>query len=325
MRSPSSPSPSLRRLLPISVLLLPCAALALDDRPATLAAAGGNPLALSATAFLSWYWTLLLVLTGIAVTVRLLNGHAKAPVRSSAGVAEDPYLVAFLAGGAQRVLEAVMTSLVQQGALRVNTATRELIAELRLPPERPQIERHARNLLMGTRKVEHGGRFRSWLERELKTSLTPMRQRLLQAGLLAQPALQVWAVIPLRLGFGALLGIGAIRLVAGIAAGRPVGFLVLSMILTGGLAWWSLRGLGKERATAHGARVLEQSRSQLGRRGEDRLWMVALLGRAGYGLGPMADLDHVMRPPSNSSSGDGGGGGGGDGGGGGCGGGGCGG
>ncbi|MBK1724650.1 TIGR04222 domain-containing membrane protein, partial [Thiocystis violacea] len=108
-------------------------------------------------------------------------------------------------------------------------------------------------------------------------------------------------MLPLTIGFSALFGVGVIRLIAGVLVGRPVGFLVISLALTALLAGWLLRGLGRERATAHGKRLLEAGRSQLGRGGDDRLWMVALLGLAGYGMGPLVDLHHVMHVAANDS------------------------
>jgi len=62
-------------LLQLGVLLVPAVALCADDRPATLAAAGGNPLALNAWAFLGWYWKMLLLLAAIALVLRLFGGR----------------------------------------------------------------------------------------------------------------------------------------------------------------------------------------------------------------------------------------------------------
>ena len=108
-----------------------------------------------------------------------------------------------------------------------------------------------------------------------------IRDRVLSEGLLARPPLQAIAAKPLMFAYAALLGVGLIRLVKGIAAGRPVGLLVVSMLLTGAVAWWLLRGMGNEGPTAEGKRVLRDCRSRLGRHGDDPLWMVSLLGRAG--------------------------------------------
>jgi len=285
----------------LAVSLAPCIALTADDRPATLAQAGGNPLALSAMAFLGWYWKLLLVLAGVAVFLRLFGGGLHARTRLPETLTEDPYAMAYLAGGQQRVLDTAMASLVEQGALRVNAVTRELIAEGAPSKDRPHIEQLARGLLGGARRVEDAGRFRRWLQRELDTPLASMRERLLRAGLLARPPLQAKAVMPLRLAFIALLGVGLIRLILGVGAGRPVGFLAISMLLTGLLAWWLLRGMGGERATERGRQLLDERKSRLGRGGDDGIWMVALLGLAGYGIGPIADLHHVIQVPEGGS------------------------
>ncbi|MCG6861789.1 MAG: TIGR04222 domain-containing membrane protein [Chromatiaceae bacterium] len=282
-------------------LLVSCTPLATDDRPRTLAKANGNPLALNAVGFLDWYWTMLLVLVGVAAFLRLFVTGLRARAPPTARFGEDLYVMAYLAGGPQRVLELALASLVEQGALRVNAVTRELIAEQPPSEGRPQIERRVRGLLGGERHVADAARFRRWLEHELRTSLIAMRDRLLNVGLLARPALQAKAVNPLRFGFFALLGIGVIRLIAGVADGRPVGFLAISMVLTGIVAWRLLRGMGRERPTTQGTRLLEARRSELGRGGDDKLWMVALLGLAGYGMGPMADLHHVMRVSAGAS------------------------
>ena len=289
-------------LVVLSTGAMPCSVLASDDRPATLAAAGGNPLALNAMAFLGWYWEWLLILSVLAIAVRLLGWRMNTTAGSpSTGVAEDPYLMAYLSGGPQRVIDTLMASLVQQGALRVNAVTRELIAEQAVSEDRPKIERYARNLLCGSHQITSAADFRRWLQRELQATLKIQHQRLRQTGLLGLPSLQAKAVLPLTLGFAALLGIGAIRLVAGILAGRPIGFLLVSLALTVLLAWWLLRGLGRERASARGKRLLEQSRSQLGQRDDDRIWMVALLGLDGYGMSAMVDLHHVLQVDTNDA------------------------
>ncbi|WP_200334413.1 hypothetical protein [Thiocystis violacea] len=82
MRRLYSIQPQRSSLAALSTLLVPGAVLGFDDRPATLAAAGGNPLALNAMAFLGWYWTVLLVLVAVAAAVRcacLAGGSARRP------------------------------------------------------------------------------------------------------------------------------------------------------------------------------------------------------------------------------------------------------
>lgn len=96
------------------------------------------------------------------------------------------------------------------------------------------------------------------MEAALRFSL---RQGLLRAGLIARPTIQVWAVKPLVFGFVVLFGIGVIRLAKGVAAGRPVGFLIASMLVTCVAGWWLLRGVGRERATAQGKRLLNNCKS----------------------------------------------------------------
>lgn len=331
IRSIPRPCYRLQRVIGLVAPMLSCASLVADDRPATLAEAGGNPLALNAMAFLGWYWMMLLVLAGVAALLRLFRGSLSVGARPSTGLAEDPYAMAYLAGGPQRVVDAAIASLVQQGALRVNAVTRELISERESLQGQPKIERQVRGLLRGSHRITDAARFRRRLQRELHLSLASLRDRLLHAGLLARPTLQAKAVTPLTICFAVLLGVGAIRLITGVAAGRPVGFLVVSMIVTGIAAWWLLRGMGLERATVQGKRLLKEGKSRLGRGGDDKLWMVALLGLAGYGMGPMSDLHHVMQLSTGSSLFERGGGGKGDssggsscsGGGSGCGGGGC--
>ena len=317
-------------------VLPPLTSLAADDRPDTLAAAGGNPLALNAMAFLAFFWKLFFVLALITLVVRLFRGLPKKRSGSIAELGEDPYLMAYLAGGPRRVVGTALASLVHQGALRVNAVTRELIPEETLPANRPKIERDVRALFRTTRHVSDKARFQRWMQGELGFALTLMHKRLQQAGLLGRPPVQVLALIPLWIGFALLFGIGAIRLINGIGAGRPVGFLVISMVVTGLSAYGLLRGLGKERATPNGERLLQECKSRLGRGGDDRLWTVSLLGLTDFGSGQMADLGYVVQelPPGNlfggssqksgsgNSSGNGGCGGAGCGGGG-CGGGGC--
>ncbi len=286
-------------------LLLPAPSLAVagrrwpslagDDRPGSLAEAGGNPLALSAQAFLEWYWLVFFILAAIAGFVRLF-GKARLTAPGQPGeIASDPYLMAYLAGGKDRVVATVLASLVQQGALRVNPITRELIAESDVPEDRPKIELRARGLFLGSRPVTDKARFQRWMQRELALSLKLIQERLRRFGLLARPRLQAMAVTPLTVVFVLLHGVGLVRTLAGIGAGRPVGFLLISMVATLLAAWWLLRGMGTERPTPEGYGLLKESRARLGQGDDDRLWTVSLLGLSGYGMGAMADLHFVTQ------------------------------
>lgn len=284
----------------LPLVLWPLIALAADNRPDTLAAAGGNPLALNAFAFLWWYWKLFLILALVAVVVRFIGWMPANGGGDTGKFGDDPYLIAYVAGGPNRVVETVLASLVQQGALRVNPVSKELIAEEELPPERPKIERITRALLAGTHQVERKAQFQRWVQQALRPTLTVMQKRLLRAGLISRPVIQAWTRIPLVLGFVGLLGTGVMRLIIGVSQDRPVGFLVASMVLTGFLGYRLLRGMAKESATSEGRRLLKDRGLRLERGGDDRVWKVSLFGLSGFGLGPMADLGYLVQQPPSS-------------------------
>lgn len=283
------------RLLWALLLLQPMAALAADDRPDNLVAAGGNPLELSAMAFLGWYWQMFALLALLAVAVRLVRWAPGDPTGYGARLGNDPYLMAYLAGGPQRVVGAALASLVHQGALRVNAVTKELIAEAELPMGRPQIERDVRAQLSGTQRVSDKAEFQRRMQAALADSLSSMQERLQRAGLLARPLLQRWLLTPVRIGFGLLLLVGVVRMILGIAADRPVGFLLISMVVIGLAALWLLRGIGGERATPAGERLLKECRSNLREGDDQRLWMVSLLGLSSLGMGPLGDLEFLIQ------------------------------
>jgi len=78
-------------------------------------------------------------------------------------------------------------------------------------------------LLEGSHRVSDAVRFRRWLQHVRRPWLAPTRESLLHAGLLARLPLQTMALMSLTLAFVVPLGIGAIRMVAGVAAWRAVG------------------------------------------------------------------------------------------------------
>lgn len=294
----------LRPLALFALLSRPTTLIAMvDDRPTTLAAAGGNPLELSAGAFLSWYWTLFFVLVAMSLVLRVLRvlpGTRHSSVAPSSRIQQDAYAVAYLAGGHGRVIETALASLVDHGALRVNAVTRDLITEQAPALDRPKIERRIWELIGSSRHVGDPARFRDEMRMRNQSSLALISDRLRHEGLLGKSSWRPKVAKLLTWGCVGLIGIGVVRMFAGMAKGRPVGFLVISLVITIVLGWLLLRRFDRERVTDKAVQLLADcKKTRLGRGGDNTvLWNVALLGIADQGIGPLADLEHVVREPS---------------------------
>ncbi|WEJ99781.1 MAG: TIGR04222 domain-containing membrane protein [Candidatus Sphingomonas phytovorans] len=266
-----------------------------------------GPFDLTGRPFLELYG-LFLVLTIIAgfVIPRWLR-----PEGRSGRVAETGQL-AYLAGGAARFADAVVMRLLAVRALVMidkkgfHAAVRN---EGRTPAERSVLA------LPGELR---------WplIERALKPYSSPVRSKLVAAGLMMDDGLTLqmrfWQTLPYFL----LLLFGGTKLLIGIERGRPVGYLTLLLILTAIFAL--IRWIAVDRRTQGGHAALKRARMDA-----DRLrraptttetdLAVALFGTSvlvGSGWSDFHTLRTASSGDSGSGSGDGGGGGG-------CGGGGC--
>jgi uncharacterized protein (TIGR04222 family) len=287
---------------------------------------------MSGPQFLAVYQLVLVMAVAYAAVSRWLvhrNGSADRVGRAPLGVPE----LAYLAGGPRRVVETAIAALVDSGALR--PARRGTVRAVHpagtvADPVQAAVLRAAEQGATTVPRLVDAVRTRSVLE--------PVRAKLVADGLLVEPSV---ARARLRLAVAPLVmlfAVGLTRCVNGVLLHRPVGWLVLHLVVTAVLV--ALFRWHRDRLrTLRGQRALHDARR--GQEADDApatvggmplaVGLVALGGLAAF---PDDDLRAALRPRPSSSFGGGDGGAGfascgsgssscGGGGGGGCGGGGC--
>ncbi|WP_206788844.1 TIGR04222 domain-containing membrane protein [Amycolatopsis sp. MtRt-6] len=253
---------------------------------------------------------LYIALLGAALLVRVIvsgvvTRRAMRVGAASPGPPPTVYQLAFLAGGPDRAVDAAIAALVERGQLRVNSYQQVSQAGTRPaePLERAVFEA-AR--LKTTATLRAIGR-RSAAMRALEEGLD-------RRGLLVSAAAKRQArTFGLLLQLG-VLAFGVVRLVNGIALGRPVGILVFLVLVAAVLAVVAAvrrAKTGARQPSAAGYRVLGQVRAAAS--GPVPAGMLAggvLLGGAaaavalgGWAMYPDEELSAALAPPMTSSGG----------------------
>lgn len=177
-----------------------------------------------------WFLFLYAVLAVAVVVVvtRVRGALADVPARPVGGLGHRPYDVAHLNGGADLALTAALSAMHRSGTIAV--ASRGTVAAAARPDSRAdELERavhHAAVTPLPRRDLAQVGAVDSALHR--------IESRLVGAGLLVDEQRRTriraasWPTF-------ALAGLGAARLVAGVAGGRPVGFLVVLVLVVVGI------------------------------------------------------------------------------------------
>lgn len=267
-----------------------------------------GPLDLPGGPFLQLYGILLaMTLVAGLIIPRWLRPEGRTPRNT------DTDELAYLAGGSARYGDAVVSRMLAKRLLVIDTGDRFQAAKV--PGETP-VERNVMAL-------SQPARWRA-IEHVVARHADGVRARLVDNDLLmdAATALQMrfWQTLPYFL----LIGLGIAKLIVGEARHRPVGFLVMLLVLTAVLAVFRFAVV--DRRTRAGIEVLDTARQRADRirrapASDETDLAVALFGTAVL-AGSGWEGFHRMR--TASSGGDSGSSGGGDGGGSsGCGGGGC--
>jgi uncharacterized protein (TIGR04222 family) len=181
-----------------------------------------NPFDLRGPEFLLFYFFFSLVVILAIVILRRRAESGDAP-KIDLG---DPYLIAYLRGGENEALRVAVISLVDRGLLlmneqrlrRANHVTNDMAPH---PLEYEVLKKFG---VQG----EAGAIFK---DDRLKATFQPYRQKLEFAGLLPDAAARQSRWIRFLLAFMALCGVGAIKIEIGLSLGRPVGFLIVMMIV----------------------------------------------------------------------------------------------
>jgi len=206
------------------------------------------------------------ILLGIAIIAGLIIPHWLRP-DGYAGRVTDPDELAYLAGGEARFADAVVARLLAARSL-VMIGKKGFHAQMR-DAGRTAAERSVLAL---------PGEL-SWpkIVRTLQPEAEPIGRRLVADGLMMDAGLirqmRFWQTLPYFL----LFGFGMIKLMIGEARHRPVGFLVLFLLVTAILA--AIRWFAVERRTRGGLAALDDARS-----GAERLRLAPTAPEAGLAV-----------------------------------------
>lgn len=242
---------------------------------------------LSGPDFLLLYGVALVVVVAFAVYLRWA---VRRPRLAEPGPVADANLVAYLAGGEERVVETALARLVEQGAVRVTrkgmvTRTTDTVAD---PLDQAVL-------------TALGGRTREVADLVRRavgaTQVTGVATSAAARGLAISPARSSRARRGGVLAMTLLLVVGVVRLVTGIAGGYPVGHLVIELLVTGVVLVVLLTtGRGVDLSTVHRAGVLKAAREAT-----DTANRVAVGGLGAYPDTAVATaLLSTRRPPGTS-------------------------
>ncbi|MFD9704225.1 TIGR04222 domain-containing membrane protein [Lentzea sp. NPDC059081] len=215
-----------------------------------------KPWGLSGPEFLQLYWIglALAVLVAIVVRVRARAGRGEQPVRSL-----DMDELAFLAGGARRVVETSLARLLTAGEIR--TSRRGAVQATSTTSSRNAVDRavisdcqrysnRTVNLMIPAVSQDE--------------AVTSIGRRLEAMGLVISAEAAKSARRKGSIALWVLVAIGVVRWVNGIAISAPVGWLTLQLVLTGLLIVVLTRG-GKHVRTGKGSRALDEARTSRSR------------------------------------------------------------
>lgn len=288
----------------------------------------------SGPAFLFAYVLAMFGALFLSAPARRLCRLGRRAAGASAPLASSPYELACLAGGKERAIQAALVSLTQRGALKAAADGSGFEVADQLPRGAHALEAEL------YREIESGRGGATQLMHTGLRALPPLQARLEQSGLVhpSSPAdVRCWrwaGCLPLL----AVMSLGILRAVVGVSRDRPIGFLVILLVIslvivlvklavTPGL---TVRGQAhlqemRRRNAALGTTAMQRA-TQLS--AADLTLGVALFGAAALGAESLAWMKPLLFPTPQGGGGDGGSGssssdGGGSSCGGGCGGGGC--
>lgn len=225
---------------------------------------------ISGTVFLLLYGVVLAALTVFAVVVRR---RVLAPPRFEPVPATDLPALAFLASGAQRLVELSVARLITAGAARVNREG--MITALAVSPDDPLDAAVLR--AMGNRPRHRYDQTYAVLKNdEVRGHVESVERSLAEGGHLITAAVVRTTRRTMVLGLWLLVAVGVARWCHGLAADRPIGFLTVELVATG-VAIQALRVLAFPTRTEHGDRTLADART-----GATGMALVALRGLSEY-------------------------------------------
>jgi uncharacterized protein (TIGR04222 family) len=187
-----------------------------------------EPWGLSGSQFLVVYGLLFAMCVGYVLAARRA-ATAEAERQAAAERPLDPYEAAYLAGGAQRVVDTAVMSLASAGRVRVSRdGTLDVVTE----ESDHEVEAAVAASIAAHPRCRIG-QVRERVQPDRR--VVAVRDRLRDAGLLTGPETRRAMRRPVWV-FAGLAALGLARLAEGLGRGRPVGFLILALLVTGAAA-----------------------------------------------------------------------------------------
>jgi uncharacterized protein (TIGR04222 family) len=259
---------------------------------------------LTGPAFLGVYVPMLAVAGLLALFVRsVLRPPSSSKIPTPQLTAAE---TAYLAGGSRQALAAVVTSLVQRKVVAVDASTRSIQVVGALPGTDNTIERQLLSIIgKNPRTVDS-------LESNAEGLFDSLRRRLSDRGLLVPDDKRWIPQLGVFLIAGPVLALGVAKLFIGVARGRPVGILIL-LLLIGAVATFKLLSDLPERSVVGDAALRALRRRNAGLEvasstrpervsPEDLALAVALFGPAVMSVGVMGDVARVLQPQPRVAS-----------------------
>jgi uncharacterized protein (TIGR04222 family) len=285
--------PGWRRLAPVPLLaaLAGCAAL-IDS---------SSPGAIQGPAFLELY---IPILAAGLIVMALVQRQVRGPFGRLEVTPADlgPYELAYLTGGGERVLQAAVLRLNQAGVLEISSRGMAQPTEIPLPDDAAPVE---------TAVMQVAGRRRLKSAADIRWALEILRVRLENLGLIPSQRSRRRLRWTAGLIMGPALALGLMRLGHGMANHRPVGFLLISLVLATVLTLVVTSKVS--RTNGRGQRLARAARAASPRPAAPRFddpglpRTVALYGVYPVGLGELAAfqafVDHMKRSEQGSGSG----------------------
>ena len=179
---------------------------------------GNHPLwNLEGPKFLALFIPILLIAWTLAFTIRSRARQAKPPADLAPPNLETDEL-AYLADGPRRLTQSLVARLAAAGVITIEEKKREVCQVAPLPPDASPLERAVYDRASGLPYKE--------LQDQLTLAFDPVREKLTALGLLLTPPERKHAILtPALIAFVPLL-LGVIKLIYGVTAGKPVGYLL---------------------------------------------------------------------------------------------------
>lgn len=259
-----------------------------------------NPFEMHGPEFLGFYFVLFIVALVGAIylrsTLRLPNDEPTPDMLKL-----DPYEIAYLAGGADRAVNAAIACLVHRGHLKASASERKLSIADRAPSS-PHALENSIYLAIGPdgEKVET-------VRERVSRRCDEIADKLKERDLLCNDSnALIGQALPILLML-AVAVVGVIKIYIGLSRNRPVTFLVIATVVTVIVAF---AGFARRPQRSHrGDSALDQlkednsaleytaSQRADALAGDDFALAVGLFGMGVLSGGPLADLQFALRPP----------------------------